>query len=323
MKTPPPIDPIELKRVLEETYRFHIQAVTFIPRGECSWGYRVEAGDGRAFFLKLFRGTPLPDWAASLVFHLHVDGKIENISHPLPAHSGEVLVDLGGYTAALFDFIEGQTLHQLKSNASVLFHLGETLGRIHTCAVFRVDCRRIEQFDIWGQDTYDQVLAAAGSQTTTSGAAEAALHLLRPVRKRLEALREEILIFQEKARKVSCEFCICHGDPTPGNFLVGKDGTPWLIDWDDLILAPPERDLVFWENGDIFTPGQPDNPVFAGYRKIVGEFTLNPDVIGFYQRQWTVGEIAEYGHRLLFENNAEQQNESDLENLKEELHWMG
>lgn len=57
MKTPPPIDPLALQTSLASAYAIQARAMEFVPRGECSWGYRVEGSDGRAFFLKLFRAN--------------------------------------------------------------------------------------------------------------------------------------------------------------------------------------------------------------------------------------------------------------------------
>jgi spectinomycin phosphotransferase len=38
---------------------------------------------------------------------------------------------------------------------------------------------------------------------------------------------------------------VCHGDPHLGNVLIGQDERVWLIDWDETVLAPSERDLMF------------------------------------------------------------------------------
>jgi thiamine kinase len=37
--------------------------------------------------------------------------------------------------------------------------------------------------------------------------------------------------------------CLCHGDPTPGNFIAGPDGGLKLIDWEYAGVGPPGFDL--------------------------------------------------------------------------------
>ncbi len=64
------------------------------------------------------------------------------------------------------------------------------------------------------------------------------------------------------------ELVVCHGDPHLGNLLLGADGQVWLIDWDDAVLAPRERDLMFvLAGGRAFAPGgRVDEAVFReGY----------------------------------------------------------
>jgi spectinomycin phosphotransferase len=43
-------------------------------------------------------------------------------------------------------------------------------------------------------------------------------------------------------------YVLCHGDPHAGNVLVSGDDV-WLVDWDDALLAPPERDLMLVLSG--------------------------------------------------------------------------
>lgn len=61
---------------------------------------------------------------------------------------------------------------------------------------------------------------------------------------------------------------VCHGDPHLGNLLLGEDERVWLVDWDDAVLAPPERDLMFVTGGVLaFAPvtGPEQERFFAGY----------------------------------------------------------
>ncbi|MEU8262203.1 aminoglycoside phosphotransferase family protein [Micromonospora sp. NPDC048999] len=46
-------------------------------------------------------------------------------------------------------------------------------------------------------------------------------------------------------RACPAELVVCHGDPHLGNVLLGPGGEVWLVDWDDALLAPRERDLMF------------------------------------------------------------------------------
>ncbi|MCW3841267.1 phosphotransferase [Micromonospora yasonensis] len=64
------------------------------------------------------------------------------------------------------------------------------------------------------------------------------------------------------------ELVVCHGDPHLGNLLLGAEGQVWLIDWDDAVLAPRERDLMFvLGGGPAFAPdGRVDEAAFRdGY----------------------------------------------------------
>ena len=40
-------------------------------------------------------------------------------------------------------------------------------------------------------------------------------------------------------------YVLCHADPHKGNLLVDTSAAVWLVDWDDTLLAPRERDLAF------------------------------------------------------------------------------
>jgi spectinomycin phosphotransferase len=61
---------------------------------------------------------------------------------------------------------------------------------------------------------------------------------------------------------------VCHGDPHLGNVLIGADERVWLIDWDDAVLAPRERDLMFVIGGVLaFAPvsAEEQSWFFDGY----------------------------------------------------------
>ena len=324
MKTPPPIALKELEAALVAAYGVCPAGLSFLPCGECSWGYRVIEADGPGYFLKLYRGGSPPEWSARLVRRLAEETGLAEISAPLPDRAGRLTSQLAGFPAALFRWVEGPTLWAAGERSEILCRLGQLLARLHACRELRGSCQRVENFDLTGEADFRRVLAALEGSAPAAGspAARAAFGLLAPVRSRLAVLLEELLKAQTRARSQPRPLCICHGDPTPGNVLAAAGGQICLIDWDDLILAPRERDLVFWADGQAFFEGETANPVLEGYAGLAGPVRLDEDIMSFYQRQWTVGEIAAFGGRLLFETPKDEQAESDLSNLEEELRWI-
>ena len=75
---------------------------------------------------------------------------------------------------------------------------------------------------------------------------------------------------------------VCHGDPHLGNVLIGGDEQVWLVDWDDAVLAPRERDLMFVIGGVLaFSPVSPEEQswFFDGY----GPADLDPARLAYYR----------------------------------------
>jgi spectinomycin phosphotransferase/16S rRNA (guanine(1405)-N(7))-methyltransferase len=75
---------------------------------------------------------------------------------------------------------------------------------------------------------------------------------------------------------------ITHGEPHPGNTMLTKHG--WrLIDWDTVLIAPPERDLWSLDLGD--------GAVLAAYSAATG---VRPSAraIDLYRVQWDLKDLA-------------------------------
>lgn len=89
---------------------------------------------------------------------------------------------------------------------------------------------------------------------------------------------------------------ICHGDPHLGNVLV--DERLHLIDWDDVIFAPREQDLMFMLGGmdDVgpTTPTQVD-AFLTGY----GPHTLDQDAIHYYRHVRAFEDVIGWSHQAI------------------------
>ena len=96
----------------------------------------------------------------------------------------------------------------------------------------------------------------------------------------------------EEARSHAHPGVICHADIHAWNVLVAPSGDFAIVDWNETVLAPRERDLMFVDGG----PGGKDQDAdsfFSGY----GVVEVDPVVLAYYRYEWVVQELADFGRR--------------------------
>jgi spectinomycin phosphotransferase/16S rRNA (guanine(1405)-N(7))-methyltransferase len=106
---------------------------------------------------------------------------------------------------------------------------------------------------------------------------------------------------------------LTHGEPHPGNTMLTADG--WvLIDWDTVLVAPPERDL--W----LIDPG--DGSVLAAYAEATG-VTPQPSMAALYQLRWELADIAVEVGRFRRPHTGSADDDKAWEILKSNVEALG
>jgi spectinomycin phosphotransferase/16S rRNA (guanine(1405)-N(7))-methyltransferase len=104
----------------------------------------------------------------------------------------------------------------------------------------------------------------------------------------IEAQASEANVYRER----SVALVLTHGDITGRNMIQTAQGLK-LVDWDEAMLAPAERDINFFY----------DNPNFSldHYYECVGKDRARFDrrLMEYYGRQWVIESILENFEKLL------------------------
>lgn len=214
------------------------------------------------------------------------DAGLDFVVAPVPDASGGLLRALDQrYVLAVYPFVEGrthtwQTILDREERAAVVGRLAQ-LHAVNPsrCAVVLADDFALPQLDGLRAAMADQEASWHGGPFAEPARALLAKHAgaLTAVLERYDALVASVV--HRGAGLVPT-----HGEPHPGN-TIGTDDGIVLIDWDTLLLAPPERDL--WSLHD-------DDPdALDLYRAATGR-VIDPDAMHLYRLRWDLAEICLY-----------------------------
>lgn len=299
--------------VLHKAFALHIVRLDFLPLGadQNTAVYRAVAEDGAPYFVKLRRGAF--DETSVLLPRFLRDQGIAQVIPPLPARDGRLWTALGAFTATVYPFVEGHNGYRVDLSDRQWRELGSALRRIHTLNLPPRLVRGIrrETFSTRWREALQSTLARLAEADTADPIAAELTAFLRSNRDQTLGLvaRADQLALVVQARPP--EFILCHGDIHAGNVHVDDAGALYIVDWDDPVLAPKERDLMF-VGGGLFgqwrSPEAEETPFYQGY----GSTEVNPAALAYYRCERIVEDIAVFCQQILEAKQSSEDREQSL-----------
>jgi spectinomycin phosphotransferase len=121
--------------------------------------------------------------------------------------------------------------------------------------------------------------------------------------------------FAQMLQEQPPEFILCHADIHAWNFLIDDNGTFYMVDWDTLIFAPKERDLMFVGGGlggNGHTPQEEEALFYQGY----GQTQIDPIAMAYYRYERIIEDIAVYCGQIFLSDEGGEDRKQSLEYLK-------
>ena len=89
----------------------------------------------------------------------------------------------------------------------------------------------------------------------------------------------------------------CHADLHTGNVLVDAAGELWVFDWDEVVAAPKERDLMFFIGG--ISHQMVGEPATASFLRGYGGTDVDPVALAYYRHAWATQDVLGYAEQVL------------------------
>lgn len=288
---------------LQAAYGVPATQVLFLPLGadENTAVYHILTNT-TTYFLKLRSGVF--DETSVLLPKFLSDQGIQQIIPPLATNTGQLWADLAGFKTILYPFINGQNGYERPLTDDHWRELGATLRQIHTAVIPPTLAHfiRRETFSAQWRDVVRVALAEWVTAVYDDPVARDCAAFLQSKRAQITKL---VTRTQQLARTLRAEmpaFTLCHADLHAGNVLL-NDQAFYVVDWDTLLFAPKERDLMFAGAG-LFGNGrssaEEERLFYQGY----GETEVNLAALAYYRRERIIEDIAIYCQQLLLTHDG-------------------
>jgi spectinomycin phosphotransferase len=294
-----------------DSFGLRIAEATFLPSADINSAvFRITTDDRTRYLLKL-RRADFDEIAVVVPAYLHAQG-ILGVIAPIATTTKQLWIHAHGFYWMLYPFFEGNNGFEAPLSPPQWIALGETMRKVHSAILPADLARRVPHESYLPHNR--AIVKALDIQVER-------LLFDDPMTARLAALwktnRTEIMTVVERAEQLAdlmqnraTEFVLCHSDLHAGNVLLGDNDKLAIVDWDNPILAPKERDLMFIGGGIGDTWNDPREKQWfnTGY----GPTEIDLVAIAYYRYERIVADFAAYGEQICM-NGPAKDRETGLE----------
>ena len=305
MLEPPNLSTATILASVQTRYGLPVTDAAFLPIGNdaSAWAYHLHTADRASYFLKIRRG--FSNEAALAVPRYLVDHGLPHLVAPLPSQSGALWTSLAEYALILYPFIAGRTGMQAGLADPHWTDFGATLKQLHTASLphnLAAIVRRETFQPAWGMRVME-LDTHFGQRSFADPDQNALADFWQARRTEIISIADRATTLGARLRAADPPLVLCHADAHTANLLIDSAHRLWIVDWDEILFAPKERDLAFVvgaADADNQTRSREQELFFKGY----GECAVNRLALTYYGYEWAVQEIGDDGSRVFFDPEA-------------------
>ncbi len=294
----------EIRAKIEKEHGLSFVSIEPAPRSFVAQTWFASTKENKYFIKIVDKPLFIPEIIKSLpvVDAMHKAG-ITSINWPIQTISEELYTWQGNSLIVIFNYIDAVQSYDYSDIV-----LGELLANIHKITPQVKVAIPEDNYEYEYKERFEsQYHGIITGELATEQLLVELQKILQIHQGRIDMQYQRLSELAQEMTKLNLGKVITHGD-AGGNTLVKNPETLFLIDWDQILLSPPERDM--WV---------PSHKFFAGYRKIIPDFSPNHTSLAFYTLMYYFRSIA----HIFAEVISTKPEEHRIKNLQKMEDYLG
>ena len=311
------ISSIELNYLLQ----FNSIQQLFTGADKDTFVYKAVSDERKTFFMKIRTGD-LKESSVEIPYLLSQYAG-PHIIKPIKTIEENLFLKLMDCTVILYPFIDGKTAKETRLTMQQWNKFGEVLRAIHDYKINKNSNEiPLETYDAQWRTKLKKYLNELNNKERDNLCVKQFINLYDQKSELIKFIiyrAEDLLGKMKKARN---DYCLCHGDIHAGNILISRDRNFFLTDWDTLIIAPKERDLMFIGGGvgNTWNKKEEEAAFYEGYG---GKENVDEEIISYYRFERIIVDLVEYYEQFFVENIEEKNQRAILDRVGSAFHPNG
>ena len=255
------------------------------------------AANSNSYFVKIKFGHY--DQVNLAIIKLLHDAGIKEIIFPILTRAGNLFQQFDEFLMIVYPFIQAPNGFTQDLTDKQWIQLGKALRQVHQTPIPESILQKLRK-ETYPNKWCDIVKSLYDKINLEISNDEISEKFKSSFKTNIELIHEVVELTEKLAKQLQPdldEYVLCHSDIHAGNILVGDNESIYIIDWDEPMLAPKERDLMFIGGGvgNVWNNPKEIPYFYEGY----GKTHLDKTILSYYRHARIVEDIALFGQNLL------------------------
>jgi spectinomycin phosphotransferase len=314
------IDLEKISEIIQTEYGISVSGINQLNIGfdQNTTVFKLFSNESKAFFLKIRSGNFTK---TSLTVPVFISDNINssNIINIVKTIDGKLYVKRTSLYFMIFSFINGQSGWDISLTKDQFVDFGKFMYRIHSMKFPKEYTKIIpkERYDSKYREHIKKYLNKIDDDIYNN---PIIINFLNIFQDKKDVILQILNYLEESVKEIKTKkqkMCLCHGDIHAGNVLIAQNNF-YIVDWDTIVIAPREKDLMFIGGGIGNKWNKPEEIeyFYYGYGK---ETDIDKNLIKYYRCERIIQDIYEFYNQIVNIETEEEERKLCLKIFKEQF----
>jgi spectinomycin phosphotransferase len=290
----------EISEIIASEYGISVSSIEHLNIGfdGNTMVYKLHSFDEKKYFLKI-RTQNFTESSLNIPVWLSKNNWFKNIINPVETIDKKLYVEKSSQYMIVFPYINGHSGGDVPLTKDQFIEFGKFMNYLHTTKYpeEQLNSIPIEEYNQKYRKMVKKYLGNIKEKVHSDPIILEFLDTLEINRNTIIGLLNFLNMAVNEISHSRQNLCLCHGDIHANNIFIDENDF-YIVDWDTIIMAPKEKDLMFI-GGGVGGKWNSEEEVINFYKGYGQNTKIDNELLKYYRCERIIQDIYEFYHEII------------------------